>query len=338
MKNVRDSVIYTKDISEQQLREFKKQYERIPSNWIRRFQNDNWQIVFTSDISISGAQDPGTMIFASSNEKRVWINIRIAQLSYGIVYIGFIWYIKMEYGNPAENDFFRNVCANEEKLLSNILLTRISRITLEEVFELLFIKILENPQDSRYSYSKACNYVKSWLNEDVFKIRTSILPQYLQVGTDVTEKQVFEIIRAWEKIPIGLRERFLADRWKVVLTNSREWRNDEQRKNFAGYMISDRQQIIIKASKENLDMTLFHEFGHYLYMLNIASKSIIDFYKAYKKEKDAYYEQTKDDYGISSVEEYFAQVFAYYLKKPEKLRFSINRGFYIMDSLVKKYR
>ena len=73
-------------------------------------------------------------------------------------------------------------------------------------------------------------------------------------------------------------------------------------------------------------------------MLNIASKSIIDFYKAYKKEKDAYYGQTQDDYGISSVEEYFAQVFAYYLNKPEELRFTINRSFYIMDTLVKKYR
>ena len=338
MKNLRDTVIYTKDISEQQLRKFKEQYERIPTNWIRRFQKDNWQIVFTTDISISGAQDPNTLIFSDPNEKRVWINIKIAPFTNGVVYIGFIWYIKTEYGNRAENDFFKMICKDEEKMISNILLTRISQISPEDVFQLLFIRMLEKPQDNRYSYSKACIYVRSWLNEDIFKVRTSILPQYLQIGTDVTEKQVFEIIRAWKKIPSGLRKRFVDSDWKVVLTNSGKWKNDEQRKNLAGYLISDSQQIVVKASSENLDMILFHEFGHYMYMLNITSKFIIEFYKAYKKEKAAYYEQTKDDYGISSVEEYFAQVFAYYLKMPEKVRANINRSFNIVDAMAKKYK
>lgn len=338
MNNFRDTVIYTKDISEQQLREFKEQYERIPRNWIQRFQKDNWQIVFTTDISISGADNPNTLIFSDPNDKRVWINIKIAPFTKGVVYIGFIWYIKTEYGNPAENNFFKKVCRDEEKMLSSILVTRISQMSPEAVFELLFIRILEKPQDVRYSYSKACSYVKCWLNEDIFKVRTSILPQYLQIGTDVTEKQVFEIIRAWEKIPIGLRKRFIAGGWKVVLTNSREWRDDEQRKNYAGFLISDRQQIAIKASKENLDMILFHEFGHYMYMLNITSKFIIEFYRAYKKEKNAYYEQTKDNYGISSVEEYFAQVFAYYLKKPEEIGFKVSRSFNIVDAMAKKYK
>ncbi len=338
MKKLRDTVIYTKDISQQQLREFKEQYERIPRNWIRRFQKDNWQIVFTTDISISGTYDPNTLIFSDPNEKRIWINIKIAPFTKGIVYIGFIWYIKIEYGNPVENDFFKKVCRNEEKLLSSILLTRISEINLEKIFELLFIRMLENPHDNRYAYSKACAYVKSWLNEDIFKVRTSILPNYLQIGTDVTEKQVFEIIKAWEIIPIGLRKRFVSDGWKVVLTNSREWRNDEQGKSFVGYLISDVQQIVVKASKDNLDMILFHEFGHYMHMLNITSKLVIEFYGAYKKEKNIYYNQTKDDYGISSVEEYFAQVFAYYLKSPDEIRFSISRSFNIVDAIAKKYK
>ena len=47
-------------------------------------------------------------------------------------------------------------------------------------------------------------YVRSWLNEDIFRIDKSNLPNFLKVGTDVTEYQISSILEAWNVIPIGL--------------------------------------------------------------------------------------------------------------------------------------
>lgn len=87
----------------------------------------------------------------------------------------------------------------------------------KEIFHLLFIQMLEFQDNPLYSTSKACMYVKSWINEDVFKVRTPILPNQLQIGTDVTEQQILEIFKAQERVSIELREKFLNIGWRYFL-------------------------------------------------------------------------------------------------------------------------
>lgn len=330
----RDTVIYTKDITESQLNEFKQQYNKIPTNWLRRFEKDNWQLAFTTDITISGNANQSTFLVLNQDEQRVWINVKIADISSYPVYRAFLFYMQTEYGAPTNNQVFEKICNNEKDLLSKIIGADLSGVLPEEIFSLLFIQMLEYPQIAQYDLSKTCSYVKKWLNEDIFKIRTSILPEYLKIGVDVTEAQIFEIIRGWQNIPIGLKERFLKSGWKIFLTNSREWRNDKNTRHLAGYITNETEEISIKASLKDLDMTLYHEFGHYMYILT-ENTTIRKFYNAYLKEKEIYFNMYNDEYGISNIEEYFAEVFAHYTKHPEQIKKKLPKSFEIIDSVTK---
>ncbi len=333
----RETVIYTKDISESQLSQFKQQYNKIPINWLRRFEKDNWQLAFTTDITISGNAEQSTFLVSNPNEQRVWINVKIGDNSNFPVYRAFLFYIQTEYGNPANNQVFEKLCKGEKELLSRITGLDLTGVLPEEIFSLLFIQMLEFPQLPQYDVSKTCSYVKKWLNEDIFKIRTSILPEYLKIGTDVTETQIFEILRGWNNIPNGLKERFLQQGWKICLTNSREWRNDEHGRYVAGFITNKSEEILIKASLKDLDMTLYHEFGHYMYILSY-NGFIRNFYNVYLKEKNIYFSIYNDDYGISNAEEYFAQIFAHYIKHPEQIKSKLPKSFDIIDSISRKYK
>ncbi len=116
----KDTVIYTKDISSSQLQNFKQQYNKIPINWLRRFEKDNWQLAFTTDITICGNTDKSTFLVADPEEQRVWINVNISNNSNFPVYRAFLYYIQIEYGNPTNNQLFEMFCQNEKELLSII--------------------------------------------------------------------------------------------------------------------------------------------------------------------------------------------------------------------------
>ena len=340
MRNIkkRDTVIYTKDISACQLNIFKQQYNKIPINWLRRFEKDNWQLAFTTDITVSGNTSSNTFLVSNPNERRVWINVKIGSISDFPVYRAFLFYIQTEYGNPAENTFFEKLCNEEKEKLAKMLGGDLTGVLPKEIFELLFVQMLEVPERLPYATSKTCNYVKSWINEEIFKVRTSILPDYLQIGTDITEYHIFEILKAWDIVPIGLREKFLNAGWKVLLTNSREWRIDEKGRSVAGYITSKVEKIFVKASQGKLDMILYHEFGHFMYLLSNDKYLIREFHNAYLQEKKEYLRLFNDEYGISNVEEYFAQVFAHYLKNPKEIEKSIKRSFDIIDAIAQKFK
>lgn len=334
----RATVIFTKDISETRLKEFQHQYNKIPKNWLRRFCEDEWQLAFTTDITISGNQNPNTFLVSDPEEKRVWINAKIAAVTNFPVYRAFLFYMQSEYGNLSQNEKFQKSYIREKGILSKITGLELAGVLPEEIFTILFIQFLEQPQIQEYKLSETCQYVIRWLNEDVFKVRTSILPEYLKIGTDVTEEQIFEIINAWNKIPQGIADRFLKFGWKIFLTNSREWRKHEHGRHVAGFITNESEEILIKASMSELDMTLFHEIGHFVHMITNNRNLIKDFYNAYWAEKDTYFSMYNDSYGISNVEEYFAQIFAHYVKHPEQIKNKLRKSYGTVDSIVGKYK
>ena len=144
--NKRETVIYTKDITESRLDVFKKQCEKIPQNWLRRFKKDDWQLAFTTDITISGNTSSNTLLVSDPNERRVWINVKIASIYDFPVYRAFLIYMQTEYGNPAENSFFEKSCNEEKEKLSRMLGKDLTGVLPKEIFELLFIQMLEAPE------------------------------------------------------------------------------------------------------------------------------------------------------------------------------------------------
>ena len=336
MTEDRELIIYSKDLSEKELYGFKRQYEKIPSNWLRRFKKDGWQLVFTTNIKNNEREN--TILLSDPNEKRLWINAKIASYYDYPVYQAFLYYIETEYGDLSDNDYFRTICNSEKDLLSKILKQDLIGVLPKEIFNSLFVKIIEAPQNRMYNTSKTCEYVKECINETIFRIRTSIIPDFLQVGTDVAEYQLWKILKAWEIIPQGLKNIFLNNNWRIILTNSREWRTDEKGRREAGYITTAEKIIFIKSSQKDIDRILYHEFGHFMYVLTNDRGLKKDIYKAYLKERDIYLKFFQDAYGVSNEEEFFAQVFSYYLIKPESIKDILKMSFNIINKLAQRYK
>lgn len=334
-----DTILYAKDIPISSLSEYENQYKKIPKNWLYRFLKDNWKLLFITDNSICNFQ-PDASLIVFSDIKRIYINIKNCKASEFQLYKGFLYYIESEYGDPSKSIFFEKICEKEKIMLSKLLEMDLNKSSLKDVFQMLFIYMLESSSKSSIDNSlQSCAYVKAWLNEDVFRINTSKLPNYLQIGSDVAEQQISVIVSSWKYIPKKIRMKFSSLDWHILLTNSREWRNDLNKNKFVGFLMSKKELIIVKSSYKNLKLALFHEFGHFLYLLEMNNVLIKEnFYEAYLQEKDNYFEFTNDEYGISTVEEYFAQIFTYYLNNPNLIQLYSRRSFKIMETIIKIYQ
>ena len=75
-----------------------------------------------------------------------------------------------------------------------------------------------------------------------------------------------------------------------------------------------------------------------MYSLSNDKYLIREFYNAYLQEKKEYLRLFNDEYGVSNVEEYFAQVFAHYLKHPKETEKCIKRSFDIIDAIAQKFK
>ena len=331
------TVMYEREIGRPIIELFMEKHKNIPYNWRRRFELDGWHILFPIDITQSGNPNPNNFLVSEPKDKLVWISVRNATVSDNPIYWAYIFYLEAEYGNPAASQVFQRACEEEKVTLARILHGNIYTKTAKQIFELLFIQMIEYPRNSLYDSLKTCKYVRSWLTEDIFRIDKSKLPNFLKVGTDVTEYQISSILEAWNVIPIGLREKFLNNGWKVVLTNSRKWRLDEDGRHISGHITSDKRSIFVKSSYEKPNIILFHEFGHYLFYYS-DDCYIDEFKKAYMAERDLYLRIYNDKYTYNSLEEYFAQVFAYYLENPKQIERTLNWSYYIINKIAEQYK
>ena len=125
-------------------------------------------------------------------------------------------------------------------------------------------------------------------------------------------------IRYWNLIPKHIRQAFVDDGWKLIITN-------KSLENMYGYSFSiigitvyDDKTICVEARENAIRRALCHEVGHYWdYKQNWASYES-EFEEIYNREKYTFNEQYKaDNHCISSPVEFYAEIFAQSLMYPE---------------------
>ncbi len=110
----------------------------------------------------------------------------------------------------------------------------------------------------------------------------------------------------------SVMESFLSSGWKIILTSADldELLFNGQTENVAGCTYSSKKEIYVETGDSSY--CVIHEIGHYIdYVLNYASQTE-EFQSIYASEAGSL-----TNYGTTSAEEFFAEVYMYSLLEPE---------------------
>lgn len=144
------------------------------------------------------------------------------------------------------------------------------------------------------------------------------------VDGKISKKLLQQQVEAWNLIPESLRNTFEEDGWSFIITDG-----DLAKKyshlgynEIAGITDHGEHTIYVEDRGKILESTTIHEFGHYL--------NTVSGYPVYSEEWEKIYESEKQwiknanginqEHAVSSVDEYFAAMFAQAILHPEKTK------------------
>ncbi len=332
------SILYANTISKRKIQALNKQLEEIPVFWKERFLEDNWKIIITNQMpeEFGGRL---TKYYADTSQSKIWLNVSTPSMVDNDMFIAIACYAYMEYGNLENSNTFNYICQKEQKPIKLFMAFRgVPNYDAFEVFIEFFSFVIET--DGNYnakSLSLVYNYIKKWVNGEIFNINYSDIPYYIEIGKNVLKDQIEQVEKALYALPTKLLEKFKKDKWKIYLSN--EKLSDDLAH---GFCSSDKKIIYVKSSSPDVYMIVWHEFGHYLdYQEYFASKRFF-FKLAYNSEKaklKQLYKYTEEyNYAISSTEEYFAEIFAHYLNDSATLGILAPRSMQQLEKIVRKWR
>ena len=115
-------------------------------------------------------------------------------------------------------------------------------------------------------------------------------------------------------IPEKLRNRFLQDGWKLILTDKdiqETYYTGDVKGRLAGLTNYSEKTIYVHARKTDIRRSLLHEFGHYVDSVYGMVSASTEFDSIYKSEKIHLNEKWKiDSHATSNAQEFFAESFS----------------------------
>lgn len=333
----RAPILHSKTISKRKIESLNIQLEKVPVFWKKRFMKDKWQLIITDKMpeECGGAF---AQYFASGSDKKIWINIAIPTVLDNIIWKAMACYIYMEYANAKNSNMFNQIMKNRENEIRLFMIFRgVLKYNELQIFVEMFSFVIET--DGNYTNKKLSPlyfYIKKWVTGEVFNEDISQVPSYIEIGLDVVNEQVESVKEAFLMLPLKLQRKFISDGWKIRI--SHEKLNGDS---IYGLCSSFDRKIIIRSSAPNIKKTTWHEFGHYLdYKEYFASHSFF-FKKVYHSEKmklkDLYEFEEGFNYAISSEEEYFAEIFAYYINNSNEISILVPESTQFIRKIVRKW-
>lgn len=334
----RSPLLRSNTISKRKVDAIITQLKNIPSFWKKKFIQDDWQLVLTDKMP----QEFGGILgkfYADGNERQMWLNVGTLDIHSNIIYVAFAYYVSMEYAQIKESSTFTQLINRNERKLKLFLRFRgnISS-TQDAIFAELFSFVIEtNGNNSISQIDESYQYVKKWVYGQIFDRNIIYIPNYIEVGVDVIDEQIEMTDKAFKSLPQKLQQRFLKEGWKIRISNEKLLKDSTY-----GLCSSFDSKIFIRSSSPELSKTVWHEFGHYLDSKEFFISHRRTFTSAYKKERMAVkslYDSTEEyNYGISNSVEYFADIFAFYMAKPNVLQIYAPESYNVINSVVRKWK
>lgn len=130
----------------------------------------------------------------------------------------------------------------------------------------------------------------------------------------VSYSNVTKVIDEIEKMPRWIWEKFINDEGTIRLVNFIDFKSPikgHENDLIVGLYHEDplTRYISLDVNNDGVESTL-HEFGHYIDLgVNNHVSVSNEFQNIYNREKEKFFEYTKNDYATSDVSEYFAEAF-----------------------------
>lgn len=327
-------------ISENILDSLKRQLKKVPYFWKERFVRDKWQMILTDKMPNEYGGMLGEL-FVDPSKKQIWLNVAVLDEFSDIIYVSFAYYIIMEYIS-LENSATYTKLVNENKHAITIFMTSRcnTSVTLDSIFAEIFAFVIETDGKNQFTpIDEIYQYVKKWVDGSIFNRNISV-PRYIEIGIDVYDEQIEIIDNVFKNLPSKLQLMFLIKGWKLKVSHEKIGKD-----NVYGLCSSFDKRIFIRSSARDLERIVLHEFGHYLDMEagllsnGPAFKAIFlqEGYLGYLVKK-LYSNDEEFKYGTSNSDEYFADIFYYYMTKSFELKDCAVQSFKFMNELVKKWR
>lgn len=331
------SILHSSTISNIKLNSIKKQLVAVPKFWRERFIDDRWQMILTDKMP----EEYGgllTQYYYNTAEKKIWINVDIPSLHNNIIYKGFACYVSTQYGDASQYATFIEKTNQEIKELNIFMLLRGNlNYTKFQLFVEMFSYVVETKgKNPNFKIDYTYQYIKKWVYGDIFCRGNINIPAIMKVGQDVIDDQISLVNSAYESLPAKLRKSFVNERWKIHLSNQMIGNNS-----IYGLCSSRDRCINIRSSSINITLTTYHEIGHYLDFKENFFNNRILFKKVFFEEKEAFHKVVKDEaeynYAISNTEEYFAELFAYYMEDYNLVKICVSKSYEIMKSIIMRW-
>ena len=315
----------------------KKQFNNIPQHWFKRMSRYNWKIVVVDELI--DAEDGTPLIFnVAYDEMTIYLNSSSTDALRNGVYKAIAGYIIAQH-MTFDDSFVLQVLVDEnydkmEKFFRkrNVSHSKDPSILFIELFSFAIETKGKNPFteiDTIYEY------VNKWVTGDIFIRNLKHIPEYISVGNDVVDENIFKAIKCFSELPQNVQNVFVGSGWKIRVSS--EYPTGSP--NCEGYCDPNVKKIFIKAATDEFKSSLWHEVGHFIdFQCDYPSESS-EFAEIFKKEKGYLMRENNTyefyKYCTMNEKEYFAESFANYMNDSYKLQMVAPGTFGIIDRIVR---
>ena len=168
-------------------------------------------------------------------------------------------------------------------------------------------------------------------NEQIEKRNSSVIIEYNPEAININDS----INKGLNQVPEFILTRFNDEGWKIKvepLLQTIPYKGVEFAA--AGSTNYNTKVITLEANARIATETLTHEFGHYFDYINNRISLTEEWTMLYKTEWKGLYLLNRSFHNVDCPQEFFAEIFSWYLEKPELVQKSCPRSFEAMDTLI----
>lgn len=315
----------------------KKQFNNIPQHWLKRMSRYNWKIIVVDELI--DAENGKSLIFnVVFDEQAIYLNSSLEATLRNGVYKAVACYIVAQHITINDSIVFPVLLEENADKMQEFLKKRNALYTEDPslVFIELFSFVIETKGNNPLSeMDPVYRHVKRWVTGDIFERNLKHIPDYIIVGNDVVDENIFKTIEYFSEIPQKVQKEFINNGWKIRISS--EYLVDSS--DCEGYCDINERKIYFKAAAEEFRSSMWHEIGHFIDFHWGFPSGGQEFTKAYQKEKGYLMREqvTFEFYKYCTVneKEYFAESFANYMKDPFKLQTVAPKTYRVIDRIVR---
>lgn len=315
----------------------RKQFNNVPQHWFKRMSRYNWKIIVVDELI--GRKNGNRLTFkVDFQELSIFLNSSSCHALKNGVYKVFAGYIIAQHMTIEDSIVFSMLLEENCNEMQEFFKKRniLSTNDLSLIFIELFSFVIETKGKNPFiGMETVYRHVKRWVTGEIFERNLKDIPDYIIVGNDVVDENIFKLIEYFSELPLRVQKCFIDSGWKIRISSEYLLGTAD----CEGYCDIAEKKIYFRSAPVQFRNSIWHEIGHFIdYQCGFLSKSQY-FSETYKREKGYLMRENISyefyQYCTMNEHEYFAESFSFYMKDPYKLRMSAPLTYNFIDDIVR---